>query len=364
MIHVITGPPCAGKSTYVKENAKDGDLRIDYDLIALALGSMKSHAAEGAIKQAAFDAREGAIQTALKYSDAESWIIHTTPSEEHIKMYTDAGAEFIDLDPGYESCMERARQDGRPQQTFDGIEKYYAGKKGRKRRKKKMITKEFKVKYKDDGNGMLEGYASTWVRTPDSYGDVVKSGAFAKTLQERWNGGKGIPLLWAHQMDNLNAFIGMADADEDDIGLHFVASFDDTPEAQRVRQLYKDGRLRKFSFAYDVMDEAPVELEDGIKANELRELDLYEISCVTVPANDTAEVLDVKAGRRNSGKDESTIRDAISALEGAANALKALLDNDDGKDDPEDNPAGEDQKESNPKIKELLDYINEIKEKK
>ena len=65
-----------------------------------------------------------------------------------------------------------------------------------------MITKEFSVKYKDEGTGMLEGYASTWVRTPDSYGDVVKSGAFARTLQERWNGDKGIPLLWAHQMDN------------------------------------------------------------------------------------------------------------------------------------------------------------------
>lgn len=222
-----------------------------------------------------------------------------------------------------------------------------------------MITKEFSVKYKDEGTGMLEGYASTWVRTPDSYGDVVKSGAFAKTLQARWNGGKGIPLLWAHQMDNLNAFIGSADADEDDTGLHFVASFDDTPEAQRVRQLYKDGRLSKFSFAYDIKEDGVVTLEDGVKANELRELELYEISCVTVPANDTAEVLDVKAGRRNSGKDEGTIRDAISALEGAANALKALLDDDDGKDDPKDNPDGEDPKESNPEIKALIEKANE-----
>ena len=226
-----------------------------------------------------------------------------------------------------------------------------------------MKTKEFNVKYKDDGNGVLEGYASTWVRKPDSYGDVVAAGAFARTLKDRWNDGKGIPLLWAHKMDDLDAFIGTADADEDEVGLHFVASFDDTPEAQRVRQLYKDGRLSKFSFAYDIKEEGLVTLEDGIKANELRELDLYEISCVTVPANDTAEVIDVKAGRRNSGKDEGTIKDAISALESAVDALKALLDNDDeGKDDPEDNPAGKDPKESNPVIKELLDYIEKLKE--
>ena len=135
MIHVITGPPCAGKSTYVKDNAKSGELRIDYDAIAQALGAENSHAAEGLVKQAAFDAREGAIQTALKNADAESWIIHTSPSEEHMKMYTEAGAEVIPLDPGYDVCMERAKRDGRPQQTIDGIEKWYGGRKSARREK-------------------------------------------------------------------------------------------------------------------------------------------------------------------------------------------------------------------------------------
>lgn len=139
MIHIITGPPCAGKSTYIKENAKSGDLRVDYDLIALALGSANSHAAQGLIKQAAFDAREGAIRSALKDPAAESWIIHTTPSEKHMKLYEEAGAEIIQLDPGYSVCMERARRDGRPQQTFDGIEKWYAGQNRANQRKKEEL---------------------------------------------------------------------------------------------------------------------------------------------------------------------------------------------------------------------------------
>lgn len=224
-----------------------------------------------------------------------------------------------------------------------------------------MKTKEFNVEYKDDGNGTLEGYASTWIQKPDSYGDVVKAGAFANTLTERWNGGKGIPLLWAHQMDNLSSYIGTAEAEEDEKGLHFLAHFDGTEEAQRVRDLYKDGRLSKFSFAYDILDEGPIELDGGVKANELRELDLYEISCVCVPANDDAGVLDVKAGRRNSKKDEEAIRDAINALEAAVESLKALLDIDDnGEDNPDDNPDGEDQKGSNPKIEELLERSKEI----
>ena len=217
-----------------------------------------------------------------------------------------------------------------------------------------MQIKSVDVEYKDTGTGSIEGYASTWVKKPDSYGDVVRKGAFSKTLKEDWNGGKGIPFLWAHQMDNLKSFIGTADADEDEYGLHFVATFDDTEEAQRVRNLYKDGRLRKFSFAFDVLENGLVTLEDGTKANELRELKLFEISAVTVPANDTAEMIDIKAGRRNSKKDADAIRQAITLLQ---SVLDDEENPDDGEDDLEDNAAAEELKESNPKKDDLLAYI-------
>lgn len=222
------------------------------------------------------------------------------------------------------------------------------------------MFKDFEVQYKDAGTGSIEGYASTWIRKPDSYGDVVAKGAFAKTLKERWNGGKGIPFLWAHQMDNLKSFIGTADADEDDHGLHFVATFDDTEEAQKVRQLYKDGRLRKFSFAYDVKDAGTVTLEDGTKANELRELDLYEISAVTVPANDDAGIVDVKSGRRNSKADEGKIRQAIELLQDVLGELNEEEPTE-GEDEPEANAAAEEQKASNPEKSGLLEYIETMK---
>ena len=219
-----------------------------------------------------------------------------------------------------------------------------------------MLIKSVDVQYKDTGNGSIEGYASTWVRKPDSYGDVVKKGAFTKSLEEDWNGGKGIPFLWSHQMGDLKAFIGTAEANEDDYGLHFVAAFDITEEAQRVRELYKDGRLKKFSFAFDVMDAGITTLEDGTKAHELRELKLYEISAVTVPANDTAEVVDVKSGRRNSKKDEDAIRQAITLLQSVLDSE----DDPDGEDVTEANAAAEELKESNPKKDALLEYIKSL----
>ena len=230
-----------------------------------------------------------------------------------------------------------------------------------------MNYKEFKVSYKDAGNGSIEGYASTWIKEPDSYGDIVKKGAFTATLKDRWNGGKGIPLLWAHQMDVLDSFIGTADAEEDEKGLHFVAQFDGTEEAQRVRDLYKDGRLSKFSFAYDIREQGPVTLEDGRKANELRDLDLFEISCVCVPANDDAGVVEVKAcevtksetvieeksGRRNSAKDADAIRQAITLLQGVLDTEETT----DGEDEAKANEASEEPEQSNPVKESLLAYI-------
>lgn len=228
-----------------------------------------------------------------------------------------------------------------------------------------MNFKEFKVKYKDEGNGTIEGYASTWVREPDSYGDIVKAGAFSRTLKDWEESGRPIPFLWAHSMNDLNAFIGSAKADEDDYGLHFVAEFDNTPEAQRVRELYKDGRLSKFSFAYDILDEGQVELEDGRKANELRDLTIYEISAVTVPANDTAEVISVKdgnvsvkIGKRNSKADEDAIRQAISLLQSVLDADEPT----EGEDKAETNTAVEESEQSNPEKARLLEYIKSMEE--
>ena len=161
--------------------------------------------------------------------------------------------------------------------------------------------------------GSITGYASTWTREPDSYGDVVAKGAFLECIEQIKESGKVLPLLFNHDGSNLNNYIGtVTDLEEDDHGLKFTADFDDTPEGQRARQLASDGRLAKFSFAYDVLDQGEVELEDGRKANELRKLNIHEVSLVLYPANPDTSVVEVKAGRRNRKTDEDIIKQIIA----------------------------------------------------
>lgn len=175
-------------------------------------------------------------------------------------------------------------------------------------------TKTFDVKA---DNGTIVGYASTWTREPDSYGDIVAKGAFAESIANIKAEGKVLPLLFNHDSDDLNKYIGtVVDLEEDDHGLKFEATFDATPEAQRARELAVTGRLVKFSFAYDVVDQGEVELEDGRKANELRKLNIHEVSLVMYPANPDTSVIEVKAGRRNSGKDESTLKEILKLVQG------------------------------------------------
>lgn len=225
------------------------------------------------------------------------------------------------------------------------------------------LYKSFELK--EGENGVVEGYASTWTKTPDSYGDIVIKGAFTETLKKRKATGHPFPLCFNHDFDQI---IGAVfEAEEDDYGLKISASFLNTPAAQEKRELVKEGIIWQFSFAYSVLgSEAPTEEEkkQGI-FQKLTKLDLYEVSLVPVPANQTAVVTEIKndenieekAGKRNSAKDEALIRDAISALQ-------ALLDNadDPGEDESKANGAPEEQKASNPMKDELLNYIKSMEE--
>ena len=220
------------------------------------------------------------------------------------------------------------------------------------------LYKSFEVK--TDEAGVITGYFSTYDREPDSYGDVIAKGAFTETIAKRKESGHPFPLCWNHDLDQIIGSVDPENIEDTDKGPLMTASFFDTPLAQEKRAIVKSGVVYQFSFAYDVLEAGPVELESGVKANELRKLDLFEVSIVPIPANQNAVMTDIKAGRRNSRKDADAIRQAISLLQG-------VLDNDDPEDEEDEvkaNAAAEEPEQSNSRKDQLLAYINSMEVQK
>lgn len=124
MLTVVAGPPCAGKSTYAWAMAAEGDVVVDYDRIAQALGSPHTNDAPEAVADCAFRAREAAVSRCLEAGYA-AWVIHTRPSPAQVRRYREAGARFALLDPGIGECLARCEADGRPPGTEERIRDWY-----------------------------------------------------------------------------------------------------------------------------------------------------------------------------------------------------------------------------------------------
>ena len=173
-------------------------------------------------------------------------------------------------------------------------------------------------------SGTVEGYAATFDHDqPDSYGDVIARGAFRRTLREwaeKERQGIYIPLLYGHNTDDPRHNIGrVIEAREDARGLYVKAEFDaDNEVAQYARKLAMQGRLYQFSFAYVARDQRGVTLADGTKANELRDVDLFECSLVQIPANQQAVVTDVKGQSVTDSRKLAALRREANRLLGRA----------------------------------------------
>lgn len=193
----------------------------------------------------------------------------------------------------------------------------------------------------DDGleDGEFLVYPSTFIKSPDSYGDIVAKGSFLDTISEWKESGNTLPGLYGHRMDDPDYFVaGAIDQGEDEHGWWVKGVFDlDSPKGPQVYRLVKGRRLNQLSFAYDVLDEGQIELEDGQKANELRKLRVHEFSFVPVGANTDTSVVavkaladsvthEIKAGRVLAAKHIDSLRNAQDAIGAVITAAEGSND--------------------------------------
>jgi len=186
-------------------------------------------------------------------------------------------------------------------------------------------------------DGQFEAYASIFGNI-DSYGDVVQKGAFEATLKEWAESGNFLPVLFGHNMADPDYNIGhVLEATEDERGLRVLAQLDlESAKGAQVHRMLKGRRISQMSFAYDVIKGTWGQL-DGVDVYELHEVKIYEVSLVTIGANQETEILAVKTamesltgglkeGRVLSSKHVDSLRAARDSIDAVLSAAEVTQD--------------------------------------
>lgn len=150
-------------------------------------------------------------------------------------------------------------------------------------------------------DGMFKGYGAVFGNL-DSYRDVIRPGAFQKTLKKGGRNGNGVAMLLQHGRTD-NTPIGVwTDLQEDKKGLKVEGRLAmDTQRGKETHSLLKIKALRGLSIGYDFFRDTKgnikknsIERDEEKNITYLNELELWEISPVTFPANLRATVTGVK----------------------------------------------------------------------
>lgn len=166
--------------------------------------------------------------------------------------------------------------------------KINARKRERKRFGAKLAIKSL------DGEGRFAGYASVF-DIVDSQKDIILRRAFMRTLSGR---SAEIKLLWQHRQDEP---IGVFDRIfEDARGLYVEGRLLlNVARAREAYSLLKEGAVSGLSIGYSPVKFA-TDARTGVR--KLADVDLWEISLVTFPANEAAGVTVVKQAEPQWGQ--------------------------------------------------------------
>ena len=139
-------------------------------------------------------------------------------------------------------------------------------------------------------DGTFEGLGSVF-GVADDYADIVAPGAFKRSLRDHKKRGSMPKMLWQH---NAATPIGVYSAmREDEVGLQVTGKLAlKTQAGAEAYELLKLGAVDGLSIGYVTVKS---EIDDKNHVRTLTEVDLWEVSLVTFPANAQARVNAVKS---------------------------------------------------------------------
>lgn len=312
MIKIIIGPPAAGKSTYVAHNAAAGDVTVDFDRLAMTLGSRQSHDCPPAIRKVTKSARQAAIDTILDGIEADSWIIHSSPSDSQMKRYKEAGAEIITIDPGKDEALRQAEKDDRPAWTAKAIEEWYS--ENERSRRMKIEQRSAQIEESNLEERTLTARAVPYGEATNLFGDLWER--FEPNALEESS--LGVKLRLEHD-ETIGVITGFENRKD---GAYITARISDTVAGRDAYTLLKDGALKSVSIGFR-SDPETMEIIETKERTEIvhHRAKLLEVSLVAFPAYENAAVTNFR-----NIKSTNEERKAMNMDTEALNEIRSTLD--------------------------------------
>ena len=184
----------------------------------------------------------------------------------------------------------------------------------------KLIPLNFQIEKKQEelDEGKISGYAANFGNL-DSWQDKIKKGAFTKTVKEK----KEFPILWQHNLDEV---LGKtASLFEDDNGLYMSANLVlEVQKASEAIALAKNGALKGLSIGF-MAKEFTYKTDKKTQKlyREISEIDLYEISLVTIPANEKSNIDQIKKMELAQKNFVGNTAKIVSSMQQLRNTMKS-----------------------------------------
>lgn len=113
MVYLIYGPPCSGKTHYIREHMQDGDIVCEVDDIYAAISGNDPHDADLYAHEVALELRQYLLNIIRDrkggWRNAYVPSIANTPEKIKADAERIKADEIIYIDTPYEVCMERAK---------------------------------------------------------------------------------------------------------------------------------------------------------------------------------------------------------------------------------------------------------------
>lgn len=180
---------------------------------------------------------------------------------------------------------------------------------------RKALTLPFEFKANGD-SGEFSGYAAYYGNV-DSYDDIIEPGAF-KAFRTTKEG-----RVRVHYNHNIDKVMGSATLRDDGKGLVAEGRLNAKVSYVRdVMELMKSGDIDEMSFAYDILDGGSNVDDKNIR--HLTGLKVYEVSIVSIGANDKAQIFDIKQVCNPRGF-EKLLRDCGASRSDAVKATSQVF---------------------------------------